>query len=74
MRGNTYINDGNEFWEFLHLIEMRHNRLVIFDGRMPHSQYLKEEQFQDYYRINQIMYFKGQDPGPAVGASPRRTG
>lgn len=58
---NRYINDGNEYWELLYLIEMRPNRLVIFDGRMPHSQHIMPEQFRDFYRINQIMYFKGHD-------------
>ncbi|MEE9231330.1 MAG: DUF6445 family protein [Acidobacteriota bacterium] len=61
MRDNVYINDGNEFWELLYLIEMRPNRLVIFDGRMPHSQHIQPDQFREYYRINQVMYFKGHD-------------
>ncbi len=61
MRENAYINDGNEFWELLSLIEMRPNRLVIFDGRMPHSQHIQPDQFRDFYRINQILYFKGHD-------------
>lgn len=61
MPDNVYINDGNDYWELLYLIEMRPNRLVIFDGRMPHSQHIQPEQFRDFYRINQIMYFKGHD-------------
>ena len=60
-RENTYINDGNEYWELLYLIEMKPNRLVIFDGRMPHSQHLSVQDYRDYYRINQILYFKGHD-------------
>ena len=43
MRENVYINDGNEFWELLSLIEMRPNQLVIFDGRMPYSQHIQPE-------------------------------
>jgi uncharacterized protein DUF6445 len=58
---NVYINDGNKFWELLYLIEMRPNRLVIFDGRMPHSQHIKPDQYIDFYRINQVMYFRGHD-------------
>lgn len=58
---NEYINDGNEFWELLHLVEMQPNRMVLFDARMPHSQYLKPDHFRDYYRITQIMYFCGHD-------------
>ncbi len=58
---NAYINDGNEFWELLYLIEMKPNRLVIFDGRMFHSQHIQKDQFQEYFRINQILYFQGHD-------------
>ncbi len=61
MKDNVYINDGNDYWELLYLIEMKPNRLVIFDGRMPHSQHIQSDQYRDYYRINQIMYFKGHD-------------
>lgn len=59
-RENTYINDGNEAWELLHLMQMRWNRLVIFDGRMFHSQHLKPGHFVDHARINQILYLKAR--------------
>jgi hypothetical protein len=55
---DSYINDGNEFWELLYLIAMKPNRLVIFDGRMPHSQHMKDGQFRDHTRLNQILYLK----------------
>jgi hypothetical protein len=58
---NRYINDGNEYWELLYKIEMKPNRLVIFDGRMFHSQYIAPSQFRDYFRMNQILYFQGHD-------------
>lgn len=60
-KGNVYINDGNDFWELLYLIEMKPNRLVIFDGRMFHSQHINAGQFQDSFRMNQILYFQGHD-------------
>lgn len=60
-KDNSFINRGNEFWELEFLIEMKPNRLVIFDGRMPHSQFIDHGQFQDYFRINQILYFQGHD-------------
>jgi hypothetical protein len=60
-RDNAYINDGNDYWELLYLVEMKPNRLVIFDGRMPHSQHITADQYREYYRINQILYFKGHD-------------
>lgn len=61
VKENAYINDGNQFWEKLFLIEMKPNRLVIFDGRMFHSQHILPEQYRDTFRINQIMYFQGHD-------------
>jgi hypothetical protein len=60
-KDNTFINDGNEFWELLFLIEMKPNRLVIFDGRQFHSQYILPGHFQEFYRITQILYFRGHD-------------
>jgi hypothetical protein len=57
-RGNSYMNDGNDFWEFLYLVEMKFNRLVIIDGRVPHSQYLKDADFKDYSRLTQALYLK----------------
>lgn len=59
--GNDYINQGNEAWELLHLVEMKFNRLVIFDGRMPHSQHLTQGQFSQAYRLNQILYLKDRE-------------
>lgn len=61
VKENRYINDGNDYWELLYLVEMRPNRLVIFDGRVFHSQHIRPDQYVDYYRINQILYFQGHD-------------
>jgi len=55
-RSNTYINDGNEYWELLKLIEMRPNRLMIFDGRCFHSQYIQAGDYDQAFRVNQIFY------------------
>ena len=55
-REPRYINDGNQFWELLKLIEMRSNRLIIFDGRCFHSQYIKPDQYTEAFRVNQILY------------------
>ncbi|GJL56338.1 MAG: hypothetical protein NPIRA02_34700 [Nitrospirales bacterium] len=55
-RENRYINDGNEYWELLHLIEMKPNRLMIFDGRCFHSQYIQPIHYTNKFRINQILY------------------
>jgi hypothetical protein len=58
---NCYINDGNEYWELLYRIDMKPNRLVIFDGRMFHSQHIAQTQFRDFFRMNQILYLQGHD-------------
>ena len=60
MKENSYINDGNQYWGLLYQIEMKFNRLVIFDGRMPHSQYLKDG-FEDHRRLNQILYLRERE-------------
>jgi hypothetical protein len=57
-RENSYMNDGNEFWELLYLIAMKYNRLVAFDGRQFHSQHFKETDFRTQARINQLLYLR----------------
>ncbi len=66
-RDNHYINDGNAYWELLHLIEMKPNRLMIFDGRCFHSQYIQPGDYDQAFRVNQILYFRqeSQSPSPA---------
>ena len=61
-RSNTYINDGNAYWELLKLIEMKPNRLIIFDGRCFHSQYIRPDQYTEAFRVNQIVYLSQQSP------------
>jgi len=56
-----YINEGNDYWELMYLVEMKFNRLVIFDGRIPHSQYIKDGTFEETIRLNQIAYAQGRD-------------
>lgn len=62
-RQNTYINEGNEYWELLKLIEMKPNRLIIFDGRCFHSQYITPDQYTEAFRVNQIVYLSQQAKG-----------
>ena len=40
-----YIRDSNETWELNHLVPMRFNRLVLYDGRAFHSGYVEEGDF-----------------------------
>ncbi|WP_342350104.1 DUF6445 family protein [uncultured Nitrospira sp.] len=55
-RGNRYINEGNEYWELLKLIEIRPNRLLAFDGRCFHSQYIQSGHYSQAFRVNQILH------------------
>jgi len=68
-KGNNYINDGNEFWEFLQLVEMKPNRLAIFDARVFHSQYIKEGQYDKVFRMNQIIYLTAEQNTMRTGSS-----
>lgn len=61
VKENAYINDGNDYWKLLYRIDMKPNRLVIFDGRVFHSQHIAPGRFRDYFRMNQILYFQGHD-------------
>lgn len=60
---NSYINDGNGYWELLFLIHMKPNRLIIFDGRCFHSQHIKADQYTQAFRVNQVFYLS-QNPKP----------
>jgi len=57
-RENRYINDGNAYWELLQLIEMKPNRLMMFDGRCFHSQYIRPGDYDQAFRVNQILYLR----------------
>jgi uncharacterized protein DUF6445 len=57
-RDNRYINDGNAYWELLKLIDMQPNRLMMFDGRCFHSQYIQPGDYDQAFRVNQILYLR----------------
>ena len=59
-RDNAYINDGNAYWELLFLMRMKPNRLIIFDGRCFHSQYITADQYAHAFRVNQVLYLSQQ--------------
>lgn len=68
-RDETYINEGNEYWELLHLIEMKPNRLIIFDGRCFHSQFIHQGDYEQAFRVNQVLYLRGvgnRHPSPST--------
>jgi hypothetical protein len=50
-----FVNDGNGAWELLELAEMRFNRLLIYDGRIPHSMWVEPDAFRDTDRLCQLL-------------------
>lgn len=51
----TPLNEGNDVWELLDLVEMRFNRLIIYDGRIPHSMWVDPDRYRDVPRVNQLL-------------------
>ncbi len=43
--GAGFITQSNGDWEFLQLVEMRYNRLVLYKGRVFHSGYIEDGWF-----------------------------
>lgn len=60
-RDPSFINEGNEYWELIHLIDMQPNRLIIFDGRCFHSQFIRPGDYDQAFRVNQILYLRQKD-------------
>jgi len=40
-----FITESNEEWEITKLIEMKYNRLIMYDARLFHSGYIRERDF-----------------------------
>ena len=51
----SMLNDGNHCWELMLLLEMRFNRLIIHDGRIPHTAYLQPGSFEEVPRLMQML-------------------
>jgi hypothetical protein len=60
-----HINSGNRYWEQLGMAELRCNRLVLFDGRVLHSQVLEPGDFVAHPRLSQTWYLR-ERAEPAV--------
>jgi Family of unknown function (DUF6445) len=54
-RDGSMLNGGNEYWDLMDLIEMRFNRLVVYDARIPHTVYLEPGSFEDVPRLVQML-------------------
>jgi Family of unknown function (DUF6445) len=57
-RDGSMLNQGNEYWELMELIEMRCNRLVVYDGRIPHTVYFEPGTFEEVPRFVQMLSLK----------------
>lgn len=44
--GSEFALDSTDDWELNELVEMRYNRLVLFDGRLFHSGYVEDGTFE----------------------------
>lgn len=64
--GNRTLNEGNPTWELLTLVEMRFNRLVIYDGRIPHGMWVEPDWYLETPRINQLLSVSLVDPAAAA--------
>jgi hypothetical protein len=40
-----YITESTATWELVHLVEMKYNRLVLYDARLFHSGFFGEDDF-----------------------------
>lgn len=69
-RDNRYFNEGNEYWELLNLIEMRPDRLMMFDGLGFHSQYIQSGHYNQTFRVNGILYLNQKRKLPSFFKLP----
>jgi hypothetical protein len=70
-----YLTESTEYWELLHLVPMRFNRLVVYDSRLFHTPHYDERRFGTTLprrRLTQNLYFDF-DAGP-VGEEPFEDG
>ena len=61
---NDWLNDGNEYWEMIHLSEMKYNRMILYPGTYFHTAYMNNYDFNDPnpatgHRIVQAMFLRG---------------
>jgi hypothetical protein len=53
----SYIIKSNEQWELLKILEMKFNRMMLFEGEIFHSAYITPDMYVDEYRISQVGFF-----------------
>ena len=57
----SMLNAGNQWWTLMCLVEMRFNRMVVYDGRIPHTVYLEPGTFEHVPRYTQMLSLKLDD-------------
>ena len=55
-----YITESSDYWELIDIVEFKYNRFILYDGVRYHAQYIKENWFIDYHRINQMFFFNNK--------------
>ena len=61
---NDWINDGNEYWDMIHLSQMKFNRMILYPGTYFHASYFNNDDFNNPnpatgHRIVQAMFLRG---------------
>ncbi len=51
------ISESDHRWELIKILEMKYNRLVLYEGKLFHSVYFQPNDFIHHYRIVQAMFF-----------------
>ena len=52
-----FMNESNEEWELIDLIEMKSNRAIFYPSNVFHSPYINEGDFTEYDRFTQLGFF-----------------
>lgn len=75
--GRSYFNrEFDTYWERMHMVPMRFNRLLIFPSNLWHGAWHPVGAFRDYPRINQVVFVNAdrgstEDRAPAPSEKPR---
>tara|TARA_Y100000593_G_C4245544_1_gene304460 strand:- start:6 stop:800 length:795 start_codon:yes stop_codon:yes gene_type:complete len=57
---DDWINDGNEYWEMVHLSKMKYNRMILYPSSYFHTAYFNNQDWDnDNHRIVQALFLHG---------------
>jgi hypothetical protein len=57
-KGDDYfLHHWQDYWELVHVVEMKYNRLSMYNGPIFHGAYHVDNHFKGYPRINHQMFF-----------------